>query len=146
MDGDFRLDIGEIARNIETADVLSIYFPLLRKTLIIDGRSDVEEGPMIKLLPMASSVEERFRTIRKLRTRFPRPESITVVPWPKYVDSLVRLGIWDKLMQRLASGGHKGAIKDSQTVLEELRQLERQELAAVIRGDNYHTLWESKRR
>ncbi len=145
MDGDFRLDLGEITKNIETADVICIYFPLLRKTLIVDTRSDVEDPPIVKLVPMADSIEERFRSVRRLRPRFPRPESITVIPWPKYVDSMVRLGIWDKLVKRFVTSGHKTAIKSCVDVLEELRQLEKAELAAVIAGDHYHTVWTARK-
>jgi hypothetical protein len=38
MDGDFRIDIDEIIRNIDSAEVISIYFPILRKAILIDTR------------------------------------------------------------------------------------------------------------
>ena len=143
MDGDFRLDLAEIMRNVETAEVVCIYLPMLRKTVIIDTRHDIEDEPLIKIVPMANSIEERFRTIKRLRPRFPRPESITVIPWPKYVDSLTRLGIWQQLVQRFVGTGQKNAVKACQETLEELRRLERQELLAVVCGsDQYHSLWE----
>ena len=146
MDGDFRLDLGEVAKNLETAEVVCIYFSLLRKTLLIDTRYDVEDEPHVKIVPMANSVEERFRSIKRLRPRFPRPESITVIPWPKYVDSIVRLGLWDKLVGRFVSLGQKGAIRACQRVLEELRNLERQELHSAIKGgEQYYNLWEAKK-
>jgi len=146
MNGDFRMDMDEIARNIESAEIVCLYFPLLRKTLVVDTRTDVEDPPIVKLMPMATSVEDRFRSLRKLRPRFPQPEKVAVIPWPKYVDSLVRLGIWDKLVSRLASVGDKGCIKACGEVLDELRRLEKEELVAVIAGDQYHTIWESPRR
>ena len=146
MDGDFRVDLKEIIRNIETGEVISIYFPLLRKTLLIDMRYDVEDEPIIRLVPMVDSVEERLRSIRRLRPNFPRPESVTVIPWPKYVESLVRLGIWDKVLERLTASGHKSAVRACTKVLDELRALEHKELASVVLGENYYTLWESKKR
>ncbi len=145
MDGDFQVDITEIARNIETGEIISIYFPLLRKALLVDTRCDVENEPLVKLMPMVDSVEERFRSIRRLRPRFPRPESVTVIPWPKYVDSLLRLGIWDRLLTRLTASGYKNAVRACNQALDELRGLERLELARVITGENYHTLWRSRR-
>jgi len=144
MNGDFRLDISEIVRNIQSAEVLCLYFPLLRKTLLVDMRTDVEDPPVVKLLPMAGSVEERLRSIRKLRPRFPQPEKVAIIPWPKYVDSLVRLGVWDKVVERCAASGDKAAVRSCAAVLDELRSLEKAELLAVITGDQYHTIWSSK--
>ena len=43
MDGDFRIDLEEVLKNIDSAEVISIYFPLLRKTILIDTRF-TEEG------------------------------------------------------------------------------------------------------
>ena len=144
MDGDFRLDIGEIQRTIERAEVISIYFPRLRRTLLADTRFQGEDEPLVKLVPMVDSVEERFRSIRRLRPSFPRPESITVIPWPKNVDSLVRLNIWTKFVSRFVGSGHVNAVRSCSQVLEELRRLEREEMMEVISGHNYHTIWQRK--
>ena len=146
MDGDFRLDIKEILSNIDTAEVICMYFPMLRRTLIIDTRANPEDEPMIKLAPMAGSIEDRFRSIRRMRPRYPRPESVTVVPWQKYVDSLVRLGIWERIIKRFVDSGHKKAVQECQACLEALRKLEKQELVAVIMGQDYETIWESQRK
>jgi len=146
MNGDFRMDMDEILRNIRSAEIVCVYFPLLRKTLVVDTRTDVEDPPVVRLLPMANSIEERFRALRKLRPRFPQPDKVAIIPWPKYVDSLVRLGIWDKLVQRCAATGHAGSVKACKAALEELRALERAELVAVITGDQYHTIWQAPKR
>lgn len=142
MDGDFRLDVAEIVKNLETAEIICLYFPLLRKTLLLDTRFDVEDEPLVKIVPMVESVEERFRSLRRLRPRFPKPESLTVIPWPKYVDSLLRLGIWQKLVQRFIATGNKGAVRRCHDALEELRRLERDEFSRVVKGDSYHTVWQ----
>ena len=141
MDGDFRIDLDEAFRNIEVSEVISIYFPLFRKTLLIDTRYSQDESPMIKIVPMALSIEERSRTLKKLRPNFEKPRSITVLPWPKYIDSLVGLGVWEKVLQRLVDLGYTGVIKKCNRVLEDLYEFELKEVAAVIHGDNYHTMW-----
>ena len=145
MDGDFRIDMGELLRNVDTAEVISIYFSVLRKTILIDARFTPEEPPMVKLVPMASSIEERFRMLRRLRPRFPRPKTVAAVPWPKYAQSLVDLGVWPRVLERFVYSGHKEAVQACNTVLEEVYRLEREELSAVIHGDNYHTMWSSHR-
>jgi len=145
MDGDYRLDPDEIVRSIETAEVISIFFPLLRKTLLLDTRCDIEDGPLVKLVPMVDSVEERFRALKRLRPRLSRPESITVIPWPKYASSLKRLGLWDKLVQRVVSTGCRDAVERCDKCYQSLLELDNAEMAAVIKGDNYYTLWEAPR-
>ncbi|MDA0988043.1 MAG: hypothetical protein O2783_02665 [Chloroflexi bacterium] len=145
MDGDFRIDLEEVLRNIDSAEVISIYFPLLRKTILIDTRFTEEDPPMVKIVPMASSVDERNRALRRLRPHFPKPKSITVVPWPKYVESLVQLGVWRKVLERFVYSGHKEAVQECNLVLEDMYGLELDELSAVIKGDNYHTMWARSR-
>lgn len=144
MDGDFRVDLGDIQKNLEGAEVISLYFPLLRKALLVDTRHDAVDGPLVKVVPMVDSIEERLRSLRRLRPRFPRPESLAVIPWPKYVSSLKRLGLWDRLVQRMAALGDVGTVRACQTAFEELCQLEREEVAAAIKGERYHSLWPRK--
>lgn len=143
MNGDFRMDIEEISENIQQAEVVCLYFPLLRKTLVMDLRLDLEDPPVVKLLPMASSIEERVRSLRELRPRFAQPEKVAILPWPKYVDSMVRLGIWDMLVERCASTGDKRSVTSCGQSLEELRALEKAELIAVVTGDQYQTIWQA---
>ncbi|MEE9286358.1 MAG: hypothetical protein V3V35_11600 [Dehalococcoidia bacterium] len=143
MDGSYRMDLDEIILNIQSAEVVCLHFPLLRKTLILDVRSDVEDPPIAKVMPMAKSVEDRFRSLRRLRPRFPQPEKVTIIPWPKYVDSLVRLGVWDKVLQRFSESGHPDSVRSCEAALNELRSLERRELTAAITGKQYHTIWQS---
>ena len=142
MDGDFRLDVGEIQRVVENAEVLSVYFPLIRKTLLVDTRFNVGDDPVVKVLPMVDSVEERIRSVRRLRPGFPKPESITVIPWPRYVDSLVRLDIWPRLVSRFVADSQPDAVKACTNALAELRRLELEELVAAVGGQNYHTVWQ----
>lgn len=144
-DNNFRVDPDEILRNVATAEVICLHFPLFRKTLVIDTRSEREDPPLLRLVPMAKSVEERFRSLKRLRPRFPQPEKVTIIPWPSYVDSLVRMGVWDRVTQRLAQAGHPDADRACDAVLAKLRVLERAELAAAVTGKEYHTIWQAPR-
>ncbi len=144
MSDDFVLDIDEIKKNIDAAEIMSVFFPTFRKAVVIDTRSKQTDGPMIRLMPMAASPQERLRSIRRLRPGFPRVHSLTLIPWPRYVDSLVSLGIWDRIVQRFKKAGQTEAVETSEKVLAELRQLEKVEFAAVVRGDNYHTIWSAR--
>ncbi len=141
MDDEFVFNLEEVMTNIDTAEVMSLFFPAFRKAVVIDTRSNDEEGAMVRILPMAASPQERLRTIRKLRPTFPRLRTLTLIPWPRYVESLVSMGVWDRIVDRVRDGGHHEVLAECDAVLAELRGLEQSELAAVVRGENYHTLW-----
>lgn len=144
MDFEYRIDLGEVSRGIEAADVVALYFPMLRRTLLIDARVTELDGPMIRIVPMVTTPEERFRSLLKLRPRFARPESITIIPWPKYVHSLVRLGVWDYIVRRFAELGAPEAVRQCDACFRELANLEREELRHAVIGEDYVTVWSAR--
>jgi len=143
MDSDFRIDISEVNRAIDLGDIVAMYFPLLRKTLLMDTRTTPLDGPMIKVVPMASSAEERFREIVRMRPRLPKPESINIIPWPKYVTSLASMGVWDHIVRRFLEIGPPEVVRQCEACLRELKGFEREEIRRAITGDNYETLWDA---
>ena len=145
MEGNFLFEIDEVLRNVQEAEVMSIFFPSFRRALIIDTRSNTDDGPMVRLMPMASSPQDRVRSIRKLRPGFPRLQNLTLIPWQRYVDSLVNLGVWEKIVKRIEESGDAKAIQACDAALTELRRWERQELVAAISGDNYQTIWSASK-
>ena len=144
MDGDFVLDLENVIESIDTAEVLALSFPTFNKSLVMDTRSNPYDGPLVCIQPMVSSPRERIRSIRKMRSGFPWIDTLTVIPWLRYVDSLVTLGVWDRIMRRLAVAGHSDPLTTCDALLRDLRRLERDEMAAVLRGDNYHTIWSAE--
>ncbi len=144
MDDEFVYNPDEIKKNIQEAQVMSVFFPTFRKAFVIDTRSNESDGPMVKIMPMAASPQERLRSLRRLRPGFPRLHNISLIPWPRYVDSLVRVGIWDQIVQRFADLGYQDIVRECELALTELRRLEKAELAAVVMGDNYHTIWSAR--
>ena len=145
MDDDLDEDLDELMSSIDSSEVMSLFFPTFRKAVVIDTRHSDDEGPLIRIMPMAASPQERMRSIRRLRPKFPRLRNLTLIPWFRYVDSLVRLGVWDRIVQRFKDSGHEEAIAACDSLLEELRRLEQAELVAVVLGENYHTIWSARR-
>ena len=145
MDNDFGVDLDEVARRVATAEVLTVAFPMLRRALVMDLRPSAEEPPLVRVVPMARGPEERVRYLRRARPSLPRPDEITIILWPKLVRSLERLGVLAQLLERAASTGHLGAVQSCRDAWQELQQMERMELAAAIRGENYHTVWASRK-
>ncbi len=141
LDTDYRIDVSEVNRNIDSAEVIALYFPLLRKTLLMDLRTNEIDGALIRVVPMANTPEERFQSLVKMRPRFRKPDTIVIIPWPKYVASMVDLGIWDHIVRRYAETGSPSTVRDCERCLGELTRLEREEIHRAISGENYETIW-----
>lgn len=144
MDGDAGFDIAEVLQNIDEAQVVTLYFPVLATTLLIDTRTDESGPPLVRLVPIADSAQDRFSSLTELRPELPRPQSITMIPWMRRVESLIVLGVWRHLLARLEESANGNAPAVRATAVDclcELRELERREFAAAITGDEYHTLW-----
>jgi hypothetical protein len=142
MDNDYAINLDEIMRTIEQADVLRIRFLLLDKRLLIDNRFNEFEGPLVKIVPRAGSSEESFRNLKRLRPRFPLPDRMTAIWWPKYINTLRTSGVWDCVVRRVGESGYKDSIDQCETVLEELLELERTEVRNAIAGKGYQTIWQ----
>jgi hypothetical protein len=143
MDSDFRIDVNEVCRTIDAGEIIALYFPLLRKTLLMDTRATPLDAPLIKVVPMANSPEERYRDLVRMRPRLPKPESINIVPWPKFVESMVRAGVWDHVVRRYAEIGSSAVVRQCEACLQELRTIERDEIRNAITGENFETLWDA---
>ncbi|MGE3983895.1 MAG: hypothetical protein AB7G38_06965 [Dehalococcoidia bacterium] len=142
MDNDYAINLDEIMRTIEQADVLRIRFLLLDKRLLIDNRFNEFEGPLIKIVPRAGSSEESFRNLKRLRPRFPLPDRMTAIWWPKYINTLRTSGVWDCIVRRIAESGYQDSVDQCETVLQELLELERAEVRNAIAGKGYQTIWQ----
>ena len=105
MEGNFLFDIDQVIQNISEAEVMSVFFPTFRRALIVDTRANESVGPFVRLMPMARSPQDRMRSIRRLRPQFPRPTNLTLIPWQRYVDSLVESGVWDQIVDRVRQSG-----------------------------------------
>ena len=92
--------------------------------------------------PGPGSSEESFRNLKRMRPRFPLPDKMTAIWWPKYVDTLCTSGVWTALVQRVAESGFSDAVNQFEELLRELRAMERQEIRNAISGEGFQTLWQ----
>jgi hypothetical protein len=145
MDNGVEVDLDAITKNIDEAEVVSLYFPVLGKSLLIDNRASEYVGPMVRVVPMTENSAERLRSLRRLRPELPRPNSLTLIPWTRRVESLTGLGVWEHILARLAiHAGCEVYRAEAERCLVTLRALERGELQRAITGENYKTLWSCK--
>ena len=142
MDNDFGLDHEEIIKTIGSAEVLTFRFLVVGERLLFDTRYSEIDPPLVKLVPRATSVEDRFRSLKRLRPRFKLPEKISAIWWPKSIESMVSNGIWGAIVERVDRAGFSKAAKECDGVLEELRASERKELHNALTGKGYQSLWE----
>jgi hypothetical protein len=142
---EFGMDLDEVMEVIDAAEVLVIRFAILDKRLLIDARHDEVDGPLVKLVPKASSVEDRFRSLRELRSRFPLPEKIVSFTWPRQVETFRLAGLWSHIVDRLIASGHAGVKEQCEAVFRELVDEEKVEVVTAIRGGpSYQSLWERR--
>lgn len=140
---DYGLDLDEVTRVIDSADVLVVRFAIVDKRLLVDARTSESEGPMIAVVPRAGSVEERFKSLKKMRPRFPLPDKIVSFMWPRHVDTFRQSGLWDRIQARMVNLGGEAMTTRCAQVFQELSVAERSEILAAIRGgEGYQSLWE----
>ena len=145
MDQEFRLDLNQVRRSVERAEVITVHFVYFGSTLLLDTRTNATEGPLARVRPSVASIEERIKDIRSLRPRFARPESLTYIPWPKYVASLRESGVWDIIVDRLVAVGGPDLRAELEALYRQLRVDEWNEYRRAIAGAGYKTLWKDER-
>lgn len=130
---------------IAEADVISIFFPLLRRALVVDVRHDELAAPMIRVMSQVNSMEERIMSIEGERPGLGKIRSILGVPWLKSVRGLDEGGVIDSLVQRLAEAGMppETARTHLRKAVNSLWGIERLAFVSLIRGEGYKTLWNS---
>jgi hypothetical protein len=146
MNDDYGVDIDEVYKVIDAADVLVVRFHIIQKRLLVDFRSKGEVGPMLAVVERAESVEERFRSIKRMRPEFGFPEKVMSFAWPRSMPVFVASGTWQHIVDRVSSIGGEASERHAAETLEALFAEERREVAGAIRGaDHYQTLWERQR-
>ena len=142
MDKEFERQMQEVLDGVKTAEVVCIIFPHLSQCLVFDGRYTPEEPPRLAVSPPLGSIQRRLRQLNQARPYLPKVTQLTTIPWTEPVASLVRSGIWERLMARMIDSGFTSAVASCQAVLDELRAWEYRANVAMIRGHGpYHTIW-----
>ena len=129
----------EIIKSLKKTDVISIFFPYIKKTILIDKRSTSDEGSVILLTDIARTPRERILSLETLRPNFPAIENILLIPWTRYVISLKDSGVWKAICDTLEESTTKSDSTDK--IFEQLTQLEKRSLINVINGSEFKTIW-----
>jgi len=147
MSDEFGVDLDEVFRVIDSAEVLVVRFHFIDRRLLVDFRTRPGVEPLVRVVPRAESVEDRFRSIKRLRPEFPLPDRVLTFHWPRSVPVLLASGAWQRIVDRASSLGSDETTDACARALEELLSLERREVTSAIRGaGHYQTLWERRAR
>lgn len=144
MDMDYPIDLPEVMNILSTSEVVIVRFATIEKRLLLDFRSNATERPMVRIVNRVRSAEERFRDLRRLRPGLALPDQIMTFQWPKHVASLERLGILQRVIDRMRDDGFPEMEETCRQVYQELLSLEQAELLSAIKGEGYQALWEKK--
>jgi hypothetical protein len=144
MDTDYGVDLGSILEAIDTAEVITLRFVTISHRVLFDTRHSEAEGLLIKVVPSAASLDERFKSIKQLRPRFKLREKVIAIWWPRDISSLEGCGVWGRLLKRVRKSRFPRMADGGQVMLRELIQRERAEIFNGISGAGYRTLWERR--
>ena len=133
----------QVFANLDEAEVVTIFFPMLRKALVVDTRHNAQVGPLLAVVPQVGSMRERVAWVAEARPDFDRPGFILAVPWIKSIRSLGENGVFTRLRDLLLARNVPSTtaatyIRQAQG---ELLRVERASLIAMVRGEGYYTLW-----
>jgi hypothetical protein len=138
--------LNQVLAGISEAEIVTIFFPLLRRALVIDTRNDGETAQLVCVMPQVGSMEERISVIEGMRPQFGKVRSILGIPWIKSIHTLGEQGVIEQLEKRLSDSGMalfkaRTAVSEA---LAELTRIEHRAYVSMILGDGYQTLWSAR--
>ena len=146
MSDEFGVDLDEVFKIIDGAELLVVRFHLIDKRLLVDFRTRPGVAPFIQVVPRAESAEERFRSIRRLRPELPVPEKVMTFHWPRSAPVMLVSGVWQHMVDRISALGDDETTEQCGRAMDQLIAEEHREVLGAIRGaDHYQTLWERQR-
>jgi hypothetical protein len=132
------VDLEELRKVVENADVFAIGFRTFPQRLIIDARSMDNQGTMVRVVEPVATVEERFFWLGKERPSFGVPERFTFFVWPHSLRYFEESGLGQIIRERV----HPEADSQVAESMHRLFALEHQSTIDAVTGKNYHTIWQ----
>ncbi len=138
------VDLGEIERTVEGADVFAAGFRLFPERLLIDTRHDDREMPMVAIADPVASVQERFFWLGQHRPSLGMPQAFMFFFWPHSVRYLEESGVWAKICRRVVGSGFSGARETCEAAFQDLLARERAANVDAVVGEHHQTLWSAE--
>lgn len=134
------LDMDAVTQLLEKSDVLTIGFPLFAERLLVDTRSNEQQGQFVSMVEPVGNVQERYMWLGKHRGSFGAPEGFAFFVWPHTVRGLIDRDILAPLRARLSPE----AIAALDDALTEATLAETRAVKEMIRGgDAWPAVWQA---
>ena len=139
----FLIDLGAIDERLRAADVVVFGFALFPERLLIDVRTNDDEGPLVALVAPVATVQERYAWLGAHRGKFGLPRDFAFVPWPHSIAAFRELDVLRPIRERLVI-----VSPDAPRILDDaiahLARLERAATVRLIKGEaEWGTLWQA---
>jgi hypothetical protein len=141
------VDLDQIRRIVDNADVFTVAFRLFPERLLIDTRYDISDPdgpcrmPMVAIVDPVETVEERFFWLGQHRPTLGTPQAFNFLYWPHSIAWLQESGVWSAMSDRILRGGFDGAGETLDAAFRDLLERERQANIDAITGERHHTIW-----
>lgn len=134
------LDMDAVTQLLEKSDVLTIGFTLFPERLLVDTRSNSQQGQFAEMVEPVSNVQERYMWLGKHRGSFGAPEGFAFFVWPHTIRGLVERDILAPLRARLSPEARESL----DAALCEAAEAETRAIKEMIRGSEaWPALWQA---
>jgi len=135
------VDVAEVAKIVDSADVFLVGFSNLSERLLVDTRTDERTRPLVRVVPALGSFQERIFWLGQHRPTLGVPQAFSFINWPHSPAFLSESGVWDRIRRRLDTSGELESAATCDRAIEKLAVLERRSMIDAVRGDRHVTLW-----
>ncbi len=135
----------QVVEAVRHAEVMSLFFPRLGKSLIVDMRRAPGIEPALLLDDMAETPAARLGSFERLRPGLPAPDHLTVAAWHGYVPGLNDAGILDALLDRCRLEGGEGLVDRARDAYRRLLAFEATARRDLARGVGMRIIWQRPR-
>jgi hypothetical protein len=135
------VDFKEIGAVIDDAGVFSLGFPHFPERLLVDARSNEEEGPLVQVVEPAGSMRQRLTWLYRRRPSLGAPQSLSFLVWPHSISLLVQSAVWERIRHRVSADIEPDVRAQCDLALKQLQNLDFSASQALLRGEQCFTLW-----
>lgn len=143
-DNGLALDIEALVAAASETDVLVIGFDFVVERVVIDFRADSRGRslPLLELAEPMADAEERAAWLADRRPALGAPERFLFFVWPHSIGTLTKSPVAERILTRLQDEHGLDFRPALARIATALRQAERAEQVAAIRGvDGFETIW-----
>lgn len=131
-----------IIEALRTAEVISVFFVRVGRSMILDSRSALGVEAAIILDDIVSTPQARLQSFRRLRPGLPLPDRLTLAPWTGAIRDFSERGMLDALLERCLREGGPPLRAAAEGAYQQLVNLERKYLRDLVRGVGMQTIWQ----